>query len=44
MSILIAEHDHSRYAELLRAAEPSLELRGSADPVELAALAVDCPI
>lgn len=44
MSILIAEHDHSRYAELLRAAEPSLELRGSADPVELAALAADCPI
>ncbi|CAD5107723.1 D-2-hydroxyacid dehydrogenase [Zestomonas carbonaria] len=44
MPILIAEHDHIRYAELLREADPGLELRGSDDPVELAGLAADCPI
>ena len=44
MRLLIAEHDHGRYAELIRAARPELELAASADPVELAAAAGDCPL
>lgn len=44
MPILIAEHDHQRYAALLREAQPDLELHGSADPAELARLAGHCDI
>lgn len=44
MSILIAEHQHALYCDLLAAAAPDLVLRSSADPEELARLAGDCPI
>lgn len=44
MRLLIADPDHARYAELLRDAEASLQLHGSADPAELAALAARCPL
>ncbi|AYC33678.1 D-2-hydroxyacid dehydrogenase [Pseudomonas cavernae] len=44
MRVLIAEHDHALYAELLSAAEPALQLHASADPAELAHWAGDCSI
>ncbi len=44
MRVLIAEHHHATYADLLRRAEPALEVRASDDPSELAQLAADCPI
>ncbi|MBM7059506.1 D-2-hydroxyacid dehydrogenase [Pseudomonas sp. UL073] len=44
MPILIAEHDHARYAALLRAAQPDLELIATDDPAELAQAAGACAI
>lgn len=44
MRVLIAEHHHATYADLLRRAEPALEVRASDDPSELAQLGADCPI
>lgn len=44
MRLLIAEQDHGLYAERIRAACPELALLASADPVELAAAAGDCPL
>ncbi|MBS7661314.1 D-2-hydroxyacid dehydrogenase [Pseudomonas lalucatii] len=44
MHLLIAEGAHTTYAELLRQAAPELELRGSADPAELARWADGCPL
>ncbi|WP_137818413.1 D-2-hydroxyacid dehydrogenase [Pseudomonas sp. 2FG] len=44
MRVLIAEQHHATYADLLRRAEPALEVRASDDPTELAQLAVDCPL
>lgn len=44
MRVLIAEHDHALYAELLRAAQPDLDLATSDDPTELARLAPGCEV
>ncbi|MEN0108724.1 MAG: D-2-hydroxyacid dehydrogenase, partial [Pseudomonas sp.] len=44
MRVLLAEHDHAIYADLLRAAQPDLDLVISDDPTELASLAPDCPV
>lgn len=44
MRVLIAEHHHATYADLLRRAEPELEVRASDDPKELEQLAADCPL
>ncbi len=44
MRVLIAEHDHALYAQLLRAAAPDLEVLTSGDSAELASLAADCPV
>jgi len=44
MRLLIAERDHAHYAELLRRAEPGLELHASADPAALAQQAGACPL
>jgi phosphoglycerate dehydrogenase-like enzyme len=44
MRVLIAEHDHARYAEILRQAAPELEILGSADATELARQAPQCPV
>lgn len=44
MRVLIAEHDHARYAALLRAAAPELEVLTSGDSAELARQAPQCPV
>ncbi|WP_406819579.1 D-2-hydroxyacid dehydrogenase [Pseudomonas sp. KnCO4] len=44
MRVLIAEHDHARYAEILRAAAPELEVLTSGDSAELARQAPQCPV
>ncbi|MBF6038534.1 MULTISPECIES: D-2-hydroxyacid dehydrogenase [Pseudomonas] len=44
MRVLIAEHDHPVYAQLLRQAAPELEVLTSGDSAELARLAADCPV
>ncbi len=44
MRVLIAEHDHARYAELLRAAAPEVEVLTSGDSAELARQAPQCPV
>ncbi|MGL6242827.1 D-2-hydroxyacid dehydrogenase [Pseudomonas sp.] len=44
MRVLIAEHDHPVYAQLLRQAAPDLEVLTSGDSAELARQAADCPI
>lgn len=44
MRVLIAEHDHARYAELLHQAAPHLEVVTSDDSAQLARLAPQCPV
>ena len=44
MRVLIAEHDHARYAELLREAMPELDVLTSDDSAELARQAPQCPV
>ena len=44
MRVLIAEHDHALYAQLLRAAAPDREVLTSGDSAKLASLAADCPV
>ncbi|MDR6918688.1 phosphoglycerate dehydrogenase-like enzyme [Pseudomonas sp. 3296] len=44
MRVLIAEHDHPVYAQLLRQAAPELEVLTSGDSAELSRLAADCPV
>ncbi|MDR6956135.1 phosphoglycerate dehydrogenase-like enzyme [Pseudomonas brassicacearum] len=44
MRVLIAEHDHVVYAQLLRQAAPDLEVLTSGDSAELSRLAADCPV
>ncbi|WLH11406.1 D-2-hydroxyacid dehydrogenase [Pseudomonas hefeiensis] len=44
MRVLIAEHDHAVYAQLLRQAAPDLEVLTSGDSAELSRLAADCPV
>ncbi|MFF7061890.1 NAD(P)-dependent oxidoreductase [Pseudomonas sp. NPDC008258] len=44
MRVLIAEHDHARYAGLLREAAPELEILTSGDSAELARQAAQCPV
>ncbi|WP_347904617.1 D-2-hydroxyacid dehydrogenase [Pseudomonas purpurea] len=44
MRVLIAEHDHAHYAQLLRQAAPDLQVMTSGDSAELASLAADCPV
>ena len=44
MRVLIAEHDHAVYAQLLRQAAPDLEVLTSGDSAELSRLARDCPV
>ena len=44
MRVLIAEHDHPVYAQLLREAAPDLEVLTSGDSAELASQAADCPV
>lgn len=44
MRVLIAEHDHPLYAQLLREAAPDLEVMTSAHSGELSRLAADCPV
>jgi len=44
MQVLIAEHDHARYAELLRQAAPQLQVLTSDDSAELARLAPQCAV
>ncbi|SEM39407.1 Phosphoglycerate dehydrogenase [Pseudomonas sp. ok272] len=44
MRVLIAEHDHAIYAQLLRQAVPELQVLTSGDSAELASLAADCPV
>lgn len=44
MHVLIAEDDHTRYADLIRAARPDLNLLASTSPSELAAMAADCEV
>jgi len=44
MRVLIAEHDHPVYAQLLREAAPDLEVLTSGDSAELARQAADCPV
>ncbi len=44
MRVLIAEHDHARYAELLRVAAPDVEILTSGDSAELARQAPRCPV
>ncbi|KQW33154.1 MULTISPECIES: D-2-hydroxyacid dehydrogenase [Pseudomonas] len=44
MRVLIAEHDHPVYAQLLREAAPDIEVLTSGDSAELSRLATDCPV
>ncbi|MGY2185321.1 Glyoxylate/hydroxypyruvate reductase A [compost metagenome] len=44
MRVLIAEHDHPVYAQLLREAAPELEVLTSGDSAELARQAAECPV
>ncbi|WP_122566103.1 D-2-hydroxyacid dehydrogenase [Pseudomonas viridiflava] len=44
MRVLIAEHDHAVYAQLLRQAAPDIEVLTSGDSAELSRLANDCPV
>ncbi|WP_434772226.1 D-2-hydroxyacid dehydrogenase [Pseudomonas entomophila] len=44
MRLLIAEHDHARYSQLLSSTHPTLNITASADPAELARHAAHCPI
>ncbi|MGE8061386.1 D-2-hydroxyacid dehydrogenase [Pseudomonas sp. NPDC089547] len=44
MRVLIAEHDHARYAGLLREAAPEVEILTSGDSAELARQAAQCPV
>ncbi|MFP3408221.1 enoyl-CoA hydratase-related protein, partial [Pseudomonas sp. SIMBA_065] len=44
MRVLIAEHDHARYAALLREAAPDVEVLTSGDSAELARLAPQCKV
>ncbi|NQD56288.1 D-2-hydroxyacid dehydrogenase [Pseudomonas sp. CM25] len=44
MRVLIAEHDHARYAELLHEAAPDAEILTSGDSAELACQAAQCPV
>ncbi|HDS1683020.1 TPA: D-2-hydroxyacid dehydrogenase [Pseudomonas putida] len=44
MRVLIAEHDHARYAELLCQAVPEVEILTSDDSAELARQAPQCPV
>ncbi|MFL6609116.1 MAG: NAD(P)-dependent oxidoreductase, partial [Pseudomonas sp.] len=44
MRVLIAEHDHAVYAQLLRQAAPDIEVLTSGDSAELSRLATDCPV
>ncbi|MCU1750652.1 D-2-hydroxyacid dehydrogenase [Pseudomonas sp. 6D_7.1_Bac1] len=44
MRVLIAEHDHAVYTQLLRQAAPELQVLTSGDSAELASLAADCPV
>lgn len=44
MRVLLAEHDHALYAELLRGLQPDLDLAISDDPTELAELAPGCEV
>ncbi|WP_434699716.1 D-2-hydroxyacid dehydrogenase [Pseudomonas sp. D1-1] len=44
MRVLIAEHDHAMYAQLLRQAAADIEILTSGDSAELSRLAADCPV
>jgi phosphoglycerate dehydrogenase-like enzyme len=44
MRVLIAEHDHAVYAQLLRQAAPDIEVLTSGDSAELSRLATDCSV
>lgn len=44
MRVLIAEHDHAVYAQLLGQQAPELQVLTSGDSAELANLAADCPV
>ena len=44
MRVLIAEHDHAVYAQLLGQLAPELQVMTSGDSAELAGLAADCPV
>ncbi|UVL85417.1 D-2-hydroxyacid dehydrogenase [Pseudomonas sp. B21-028] len=44
MRVLIAEHDHAVYAQLLRQAAPDIEVLTSGDSAELSRLAADCVV
>ncbi|WNZ79869.1 D-2-hydroxyacid dehydrogenase [Pseudomonas sp. P105] len=44
MRVLIAEHDHAVYAQLLRQAAPDIQVLTSGDSAELSRLAADCPV
>ena len=44
MRVLIAEHDHAVYAQLLGQLAPELQVMTSGDSAELANLAADCPV
>lgn len=44
MRVLIAEHDHAVYAQLLSQQAAELQVLTSGDSAELASLAADCPV
>lgn len=44
MRVLIAEHKHARYAELLAQAAPDLEVLTSGDSAQLSRFAAQCPV
>lgn len=44
MRLLIAEHDHARYSQLLSSTHPTLNITASAAPAELVQHAAHCPI
>lgn len=44
MRVLIAEHDHALYAQLLRQADTDIEVLTSGDSAELSELAAQCPV
>jgi phosphoglycerate dehydrogenase-like enzyme len=44
MRVLIADHDHAVYAQLLLQAAPDIEILTSGDSAELSRLAADCPV